>query len=62
MKLTYRTPPYDDGDDIEDVISTEENINNEAYLKAQWDDDCPWSEWYSAEDPLKGTFYSCTCR
>uniref|UniRef100_A0A803LCV6 Rab3 GTPase-activating protein catalytic subunit n=1 Tax=Chenopodium quinoa TaxID=63459 RepID=A0A803LCV6_CHEQI len=26
----------------------------ELVQRSQWDDDCPWSEWYSAEDPVKG--------
>ncbi|KAJ0979301.1 hypothetical protein J5N97_014775 [Dioscorea zingiberensis] len=59
MKLTYKSPPFDD--DEEDTLenvgpedkSGEENDSYE-HIKAQWDDDCPWAEWYSAEDPIKG--------
>ncbi|KAK3009248.1 hypothetical protein RJ639_015120, partial [Escallonia herrerae] len=58
MKLTYRTVPYDGDDEVQESdaeINTSSgspggNIRN----KAQWDDDCPWSEWYSAEDPVIG--------
>ncbi|XP_061349998.1 uncharacterized protein LOC133295216 [Gastrolobium bilobum] len=57
MKLTYRTLPYDDdymkGFDIENTKSGE-NLNDETSNGTQWDDDCSWSEWYSAEDPVKG--------
>lgn len=58
MKLTYRTLPYDDDVDIQgaDVEITEsgENPGGDTHIKTQWDDDCPWSEWYSVEDPIKG--------
>ncbi|XVF20360.1 hypothetical protein REPUB_Repub11eG0191400 [Reevesia pubescens] len=60
MKLTYRTLPNDDGeyDDIQEADA--ENAESEVSLghdnrnRKHWDDDCPWSEWYSAEDPVKG--------
>ncbi|XVF46202.1 hypothetical protein PTKIN_Ptkin03bG0008600 [Pterospermum kingtungense] len=59
MKLTYRTLPNDDDDDD---IQEAENENAESEVmpgsdnrnRKHWDDDCPWSEWYSAEDPVKG--------
>ncbi|XP_028768976.1 rab3 GTPase-activating protein catalytic subunit isoform X2 [Neltuma alba] len=58
MKLTYRTIPYDDDDDIKgtDSGATEsgEDATGETSSRTQWDDDCPWSEWYSAEDPVRG--------
>ncbi|XP_026439892.1 rab3 GTPase-activating protein catalytic subunit-like [Papaver somniferum] len=58
MKLTYRTPPDDDdirmqGIDAE-MTESEENHESNIRSKIQWDDDCPWTEWYSAEDPIKG--------
>ncbi|XP_035540993.1 rab3 GTPase-activating protein catalytic subunit isoform X4 [Juglans regia] len=58
MKLTYRTIPYDDDHDLQgtDAEITEPGGNpvSDTHNKVQWDDDCPWSEWYSAEDPIKG--------
>ncbi|XP_058075086.1 uncharacterized protein LOC131223649 [Magnolia sinica] len=58
LKLTYRTPPHDDDDDIQggesEVINSSGNLEGESRIKTQWDDDCPWTEWYSAEDPIKG--------
>ncbi|KAL3838238.1 hypothetical protein ACJIZ3_022829 [Penstemon smallii] len=58
MKLTYRTPSYDDEDEVQevdaDITAPGENRESETRIKMQWDDDCPWSEWYSAEDPVKG--------
>lgn len=61
MKLTYRTLPYDDEDELQgaDVESTEsgENRGGDIRNKTQWDDDCPWSEWYSSEDPVKGELF-----
>ncbi|KAJ0968675.1 hypothetical protein J5N97_021552 [Dioscorea zingiberensis] len=59
MKLTYKSPPFEDDEEntLENVgpedKSGEENDSYE-HIKAQWDDDCPWAEWYSAEDPIKG--------
>ncbi|KAM0044701.1 putative Rab3 GTPase-activating protein catalytic subunit [Helianthus debilis subsp. tardiflorus] len=57
MKLTYKTLPYDDDNE---EIKSEYEINESGQdngvdnrNKLQWDDDCPWSEWYTAEDPLK---------
>lgn len=61
MKLTYRTPPYDDEDDgnNDENLETEGkesrgDIDGPNHSTSQWDDDCPWAEWYSAEDPVKG--------
>lgn len=60
MKLTYRTPVYDDEDVFhdadEDIIASSENNEGEIHVKTQWDDDFPWSKWYSAEDPVRGDF------
>ncbi|KAK7387265.1 hypothetical protein VNO78_27923 [Psophocarpus tetragonolobus] len=55
MKLTFRTLPYDD-DNMKDAKISKygENLNGEMSNGRQWDDDCSWSEWYSAEDPVKG--------
>lgn len=59
MKLTYRTLPNDDENDgIQHADA--ENAESETMPdggnrnRKHWDDDCPWSEWYSAEDPVKG--------
>ncbi|EOY34578.1 Rab3 GTPase-activating protein catalytic subunit isoform 2 [Theobroma cacao] len=58
MKLTYQTLPDDDDDDIQEADA--ENAESEASAggdnrnRKHWDDDCPWSEWYSAENPVKG--------
>ncbi|GAB2216187.1 hypothetical protein Droror1_Dr00023957 [Drosera rotundifolia] len=59
MKLTYKTLPKDDGDNYmqgSDAVNSEFSVDvgGDLRLKMQWDDDCPWSEWYSAEDPVKG--------
>ncbi|XP_010483449.1 PREDICTED: rab3 GTPase-activating protein catalytic subunit-like [Camelina sativa] len=61
MRLTYQTFPYDEEDDENDMddlmgdkADTAENNGSESRNKVLWDDDCPWSEWYSAEDPLRG--------
>ncbi|TKY47194.1 Rab3 GTPase-activating protein catalytic subunit [Spatholobus suberectus] len=55
MKLTFRTLPYDD-DNMKDakITTSGENLTGEMSHGTQWDDDCSWSEWYSAEDPVKG--------
>ncbi|KAL5580672.1 hypothetical protein UlMin_013114 [Ulmus minor] len=59
MKLTYRTLPSDD--DYDDVQRTDADITEggaspgaATHSRTQWDDDCPWSDWYSTEDPVKG--------
>ncbi|XP_072997458.1 uncharacterized protein [Typha latifolia] len=58
MKLTYRTTLYDYDDEIESAESEIKESKGETdglnRIKSQWDDDCPWTEWYSAEDPIKG--------
>ncbi|KAK9127355.1 hypothetical protein Syun_016152 [Stephania yunnanensis] len=58
MRLTYQTPPYDDEDDAQEsepeVREAGGNPDAIPYNKIQWDDDCPWAEWYSAEDPVRG--------
>ncbi|KAL1542337.1 rab3 GTPase-activating protein catalytic subunit-like isoform X1 [Salvia divinorum] len=58
MKLTYRTPIHDDEDEIHDpdadITGSSENPEGEMHGKAQWDDNFPWSKWYSAEDPVNG--------
>ncbi|XP_065880724.1 uncharacterized protein [Euphorbia lathyris] len=61
MKSTYRTAPSDDDDsDLQSrSTDTEESRRNsiadaDTPIRSQWDDDCPWSEWYSAENPVKG--------
>lgn len=59
MRLTYRT--HISGHELEhheenESRSTETRVSMESDLfnNRQWDDDFPWSEWYSAEDPVKG--------
>lgn len=59
MRLTYRT--HISGHELEhheenESRSTESSVSMESDLfnNRQWDDDFPWSEWYSAEDPVKG--------
>ncbi|CAO2824834.1 unnamed protein product [Amaranthus hypochondriacus] len=59
MRLTYRTLPYDDDDDYmheSEAENTESSVSakQELHQRSQWDDDCPWSSWYLAEDPVKG--------
>ncbi|CAI8596976.1 unnamed protein product [Vicia faba] len=56
MKLTFRTLPFDE-DYMKDfdakMTKSRENLSGETSNGTQWDDDCSWSEWYSAEDPVK---------
>ncbi|KAK1270865.1 hypothetical protein QJS04_geneDACA006016 [Acorus gramineus] len=57
MKLTYRTPSDDDEKDIQGATESSESdgkLDGLTRSQAQWDDDCPWAEWYSVEDPIKG--------
>ncbi|XP_068644228.1 uncharacterized protein [Aristolochia californica] len=57
MKLTYRTPPHEEDEDsaqTRESVESEENLEGKTRGRIQWDDDCPWTEWYSAENPLKG--------
>uniref|UniRef100_A0A2P2M4T3 Rab3 GTPase-activating protein catalytic subunit isoform X1 n=1 Tax=Rhizophora mucronata TaxID=61149 RepID=A0A2P2M4T3_RHIMU len=58
MKSTYRTLPFDEDDDLQNLDAgheeNERNSGGDTHSKLHWDDDCPWSEWYSAEDPVKG--------
>ncbi|KAG5376267.1 hypothetical protein IGI04_040863 [Brassica rapa subsp. trilocularis] len=61
MRLTYETFTSDEDDENNDIdefmgdkADTAEHHGSESRNKVHWDDDCPWSEWYSAEDPLRG--------
>ncbi|TMW96499.1 hypothetical protein EJD97_007259 [Solanum chilense] len=58
MKMTYRTLPYSEDDDIQEseggFTESGESPKGNHQSRTQWDDNCPWSEWYSAEDPLRG--------
>ncbi|KAJ8769810.1 hypothetical protein K2173_007670 [Erythroxylum novogranatense] len=59
MESTYLTVPYYDENDDLQVLNDESkeyvgNFGGDTHNKSQWDDDCPWSEWYSLEDPIKG--------
>ncbi|GMJ08958.1 hypothetical protein like AT5G58510 [Hibiscus trionum] len=60
MKLTYRTLPNDEDNDNDIQEADAENADSETSLggdnlnRKRWDDDCPWNEWYFAEDPVKG--------
>ncbi|XP_059300666.1 uncharacterized protein LOC132052939 isoform X1 [Lycium ferocissimum] len=58
MKLTYRTLPYGEDDDVQEpeggFTESGESPKTNHQIRKQWDDNCPWSEWYSAEDPLRG--------
>ncbi|XP_024011713.1 rab3 GTPase-activating protein catalytic subunit isoform X2 [Eutrema salsugineum] len=67
MRLTYQTFPYeeDEENDMDELMGdktdTAEHYGSESRNKLHWDDDCPWSEWYSAEDPLRGFELVVTC-
>ncbi|CAJ1960459.1 unnamed protein product [Sphenostylis stenocarpa] len=53
--LTFRTLPYDDDNmKVAEISKSGENPTGEMSNGMQWDDDCSWSEWYSAEDLVKG--------
>ncbi|CAH9075288.1 unnamed protein product [Cuscuta epithymum] len=58
VKLTYKSLPSDDEDDTQEndaeKLESDEGPINYRHNKTQWDDDCPWSEWYTVEDPIKG--------
>ncbi|XP_019225677.1 PREDICTED: rab3 GTPase-activating protein catalytic subunit-like isoform X4 [Nicotiana attenuata] len=58
MKLTYRTLPYDEDFDVQEpeggITEPGGSPKSKYHNRKPWDDDCPWSEWYSAEDPVKG--------
>lgn len=60
MKLTYKTISHDDDDATHGVdaefVESGGSPKGDTHTRAQWDDDCPWSEWYSAEDPVRGAF------
>ncbi|XP_075484211.1 LOW QUALITY PROTEIN: uncharacterized protein LOC142524222 [Primulina tabacum] len=58
MKLTYRTPVYVEEDEVQEFeaegTKSGESLKSDKHGKIQWDDDCPWSQWYTSEDPVKG--------
>ncbi|XP_047182090.1 rab3 GTPase-activating protein catalytic subunit-like isoform X3 [Vigna umbellata] len=57
MRLTYKMLAHDDYNmkaiDAQNTNSGE-NLTGKTFNETLWDNDCPWSEWYSAEDPVKG--------
>lgn len=61
MKLTYQTLATDEEEDDMQGANSEFSESGESardnHTKSMWDDDCPWSEWYSAENPVKGSSY-----
>lgn len=65
MKLTYKTLVIDDDDGIkqadDEVLESGESPVTDNHTRSQWDDDCPWSEWHSAEDPVKGIYLLLLC-
>jgi Rab3 GTPase-activating protein catalytic subunit len=58
MRLTYRTPMPGSKHYVTDNVSPDTgNVQH-----GEWDDGCPWADWLSVEDPVKGvvlTFISC---
>ncbi|XP_057862920.2 uncharacterized protein LOC131071205 isoform X3 [Cryptomeria japonica] len=59
MRLTYKTPVtgYESeqhGLNQSESTETSTTADSDLFNKRQWDDDFPWSEWYSVEDPVKG--------
>lgn len=51
------TLPTDDDHEVQqnaEFQDSSENPEFDTYNKMQWDYSCPWSEWYSADDPVKG--------
>lgn len=65
MKLTYETLATDDDDVIQQADDEASESGGKPvtdnHTRSQWDDDCPWSEWHSAEDPIKGIYVLLYC-
>jgi len=49
MRLTYRTPAPKSPNDID--LDAE---GRQVPVKS-WDAGCPWADWHSLDDPVKGT-------
>lgn len=59
VRLTYRTPmPGFEAVSMEDTLSPSvkpiENFDGDLISKMQWDEEYPWAEWYTVDDPIKG--------
>lgn len=58
MKLRYKTLTYDEDNEVlnseSEITASGGDNGGDNRNKLQWDDDCPWSEWYTAEDLVKG--------
>ncbi|KAJ7569404.1 hypothetical protein O6H91_01G076600 [Diphasiastrum complanatum] len=59
MKLTYGTPMpgFEYVRDVESgspKAEQSEDTEVDPMDNIQWDEECPWAEWHSAEDPVKG--------
>ncbi|KAI5060135.1 hypothetical protein GOP47_0024555 [Adiantum capillus-veneris] len=59
VRLTYRTPmPGFEVVSMEDNLSPSvkpvENFDDDPASKVPWDDEYPWAQWYTVDDPIKG--------
>lgn len=59
VRLTYRTPmPGFEFVPTEDALSPSvkpvANFEGDLTAKIQWDEEYPWAEWYTVDDPIKG--------
>lgn len=59
MRLTYGTPmPGYEFVQIKNpaspAIESEIDSEHDIAWNVQWDEECPWSGWYSVDDPIKG--------
>ncbi|KAH7287922.1 hypothetical protein KP509_31G003200 [Ceratopteris richardii] len=59
VRLTYHTPmPGFEISSAEDALTPTakavEGFDGDTSFKRQWDEECPWAEWYTVDDPIKG--------
>ncbi|CAM6128265.1 unnamed protein product [Calypogeia fissa] len=58
MRLTYRTPmfgyDYQNGGGESPTAEAKPDYDGESPNEPAWDEDLPWGEWHSVDDPIKG--------
>ncbi|MCO5546779.1 hypothetical protein L7F22_000215 [Adiantum nelumboides] len=59
VRLAYRTPMpgfeiVSAEDNLSPTVKPVENFDGDLNSKAPWDDEYPWAQWYTVDDPIKG--------
>lgn len=63
MRLTYQAPmigyEYQNKGGPSSVAEAKPDYDGESPNEPTWDEDLPWAEWHSVDDPIKGRSDNC---